>query len=265
MTEPSLSLASLAKLEWPRSWSFEDPSLPWLLTGALFLTALVVGLGLTRALRVLVRTGHFPPTMAKRLTKVFWWFIAFLALATVLQNTRLFEQAWAVVSGITLALAVAFVALWSVLSNAVCALLILAFRPFRIGDNVEVIEPSDGKAGVGGRVYDLSLMFTTLEGEDAGASRTLIRMPNSVFFQKAVRVTFPRETTRTTFFDVREQGSTEAAGALGDRLTINTAPITERAGPPRTERVDQPSADQPSTERADHPSSDHPTVERPAR
>lgn len=203
MALPTLIATHLKpNLEWPRSWLLEDAVLSWLVPSVLLLAALAIGAVLTRALRALVRAGHVPPVMAKRVVKVLWWFVALLAFATVLQNTRLFEQAWAVVSAVVLALSVAFVALWSVLSNAVCALLILAFRPFRIGDRVEVVEPSDGKPGVGGSVTDLSLMFTTLEVEDDGSSRTLVRMPNSVFFQKAIKVTFPREVKRTTFFDV---------------------------------------------------------------
>ena len=71
---------------------------------------------------------------------------------------------WRVVAGV---LAVGFVAAWSVLSNATAALLVLTFRPFRLGDIVELVEP--GGCAIGGRVIDMNLIFTTLSVEPDSA------------------------------------------------------------------------------------------------
>jgi small-conductance mechanosensitive channel len=40
-----------------------------------------------------------------------------------------------------LAVALGFVAAWSILSNATSAVLVLILRPFRIGDTVELMDP----------------------------------------------------------------------------------------------------------------------------
>ena len=92
---------------------------------------------------------------------------------------------WTALSGFVAVAAVAFFAMWSVLSNLLCAILIFTIGPFRIGDVVELVETLD-KPGVKGRVVAINLMFTTLiEMPEAGGA--LVQVPNSQFFQKAVR------------------------------------------------------------------------------
>ncbi|MCY1454697.1 Mechanosensitive ion channel [compost metagenome] len=79
----------------------------------------------------------------------------------------------------------AFFAMWSVLSNLLCAVLIFTVGPFRIGDVVELVETID-KPGVKGRVVAINLLFTTLiEMPEAGGAT--VQVPNSQFFQKSVR------------------------------------------------------------------------------
>lgn len=92
---------------------------------------------------------------------------------------------WTALSGFVAVAAVAFFAMWSVLSNLLCAVLIFTVGPFRIGDVVELVETLD-KPGVKGRVIAINLLFTTLmEMPDAGGA--LVQVPNSQFFQKCVR------------------------------------------------------------------------------
>lgn len=92
---------------------------------------------------------------------------------------------WTALSGFVAVAAVAFFAMWSVLSNLLCAILIFTIGPFRIGDMVELVDTLD-KPGVKGRVIAINLMFTTLiETPEAGGA--LVQVPNSQFFQKSVR------------------------------------------------------------------------------
>ena len=81
--------------------------------------------------------------------------------------------------------AVAFFAMWSVLSNLLCAVFIFTMGPFRIGDVVELVDTTD-KPGIKGRVTAINLMFTTLI-EPAELGGTLVQVPNSKFFQKSIR------------------------------------------------------------------------------
>ncbi|MDM0105354.1 mechanosensitive ion channel family protein [Variovorax sp. J22R24] len=82
--------------------------------------------------------------------------------------------------------AVAFFAAWSVLSNIFCAMLIYTTRMFWPGDTVEVLENGD-KPGLKGRVLDINLVYTTLEESGSAQEGTTLKIPNSMFFQRAVR------------------------------------------------------------------------------
>ena len=70
--------------------------------------------------------------------------------------------------------AIGFVAMWSVLSNFLCTLVLVMFKPFNIGDELEL--PA---ANIRGRVTDMSLVFTTLES----APGETAMVPNNTFFQ----------------------------------------------------------------------------------
>ena len=93
---------------------------------------------------------------------------------------------WTAFTGFATVGAVAFFAAWSVLSNLFCALLIYITRSFRVGDVVELLEPGE-KPVIKGRVVDINLVYTTLlESGDRDNGRSL-QLPNSLFFQRALR------------------------------------------------------------------------------
>lgn len=97
---------------------------------------------------------------------------------------------WASISAILMLVAIGFVAVWSILSNASCALFLVVFAPFRIGDEIEVLEPSaldPAKPGIRGRVRDISFLYTTVEQTGDEEETFIVRIPNNQFFQKAIR------------------------------------------------------------------------------
>lgn len=105
-----------------------------------------------------------------------------LALAFVLVLGRWgfqIDTLLAVLGTILGLVAIGFVAVWSVLSNFLCAFVLVLFKPFAVGDEVEL----SGGDGVKGRVIDLNLLFTTL---DAGTGETVL-VPNNTFFQRIFR------------------------------------------------------------------------------
>ena len=94
---------------------------------------------------------------------------------------------WTALSGFVAVAAIAFFAMWSVLSNLLCAVLIFTVGPFRIGDVVELVDTLD-KPGVKGRVVAINLLYTTLiEAAEAGSGSSMVQVPNSLFFQRSVR------------------------------------------------------------------------------
>lgn len=167
----------------------------------------VVALLLSRLLRRLVErrreAGHLTPVMAARLQRFRRWSMLGLTGLALMQALGLFGSAWSLISAGLAAVAIGFVAAWSVLSNATAALLVLTFRPFRIGDLVELLEASG--ASLGGRVLDMNLMYTTLrveaQGEAAEGEPALLYVPNNLFFQKIVRARFARRyDSKAPFF-----------------------------------------------------------------
>lgn len=94
---------------------------------------------------------------------------------------------WTAFTGFAAVGAVAFFAAWSVLSNIFCTMLILTTRPFRLYDHVELLENGE-KPGLRGQVVDINLVYTTLrETDDGDGAGTVLQVPNSLFFQRALR------------------------------------------------------------------------------
>ncbi len=93
---------------------------------------------------------------------------------------------WSAFTGFAAVAAVAFFAAWSVLSNIFCSLLIFTTGIFRLNDRIEVLENGE-KAGLKGRVIDINLIYTTLEESGNGREGTVLKVPNSLLFQRALR------------------------------------------------------------------------------
>ncbi|MGE7990732.1 mechanosensitive ion channel domain-containing protein [Pseudomonas sp. NPDC089554] len=139
--------------------------------------------------RALSRLGDrypLPPELLVPVRAGLRWLIVGSALLFVLERMGVSATVlWTALSGFVAVAAVAFFAIWSVLSNLLCAVLIFTVGPFRIGDVVELVDTTD-KPGVKGRVIAINLLYTTLmETPEAGGA--LVQVPNSQFFQKAVR------------------------------------------------------------------------------
>jgi len=114
---------------------------------------------------------------------------------------------WAALSGVLALIAIGFFAVWSVLSNVLCSILLIIFPPFRIGDEIEIQEPT-ANFSVRGKVVSTNMLFTSLEvtdKESKEADGTILRVPNNVFFQKYVRCIPGRGTESLQKFVARSQ------------------------------------------------------------
>lgn len=161
-----------------------------ILLGLQVLLILLVGYLAQRLVgRFITRLGErypLPPELLMPVRGGLRWFIMGSACVIVLGRLGVSATVlWTALSGFVAVAAVAFFAMWSVLSNLLCAVLIYTIGPFRIGDIVELVDTLD-KPGVKGRVTAINLMFTTLiELPEHGGA--LVQVPNSQFFQKSVR------------------------------------------------------------------------------
>jgi len=162
----------------------------WL--GVQILLILLAGYLLQRLVgRFLTRLGErypLPPELLMPLRGGLRWLIMGSAFVFVLGRLGVSATVlWTALSGFVAVAAVAFFAMWSVLSNLLCAILIFTVGPFRIGDVVELVDTTD-KPGVKGRVVAINLLYTTLiEAEELGTGSAMVQVPNSLFFQRSVR------------------------------------------------------------------------------
>ena len=141
-----------------------------------------------RCLTRLSERYPLPPELMVPLRGGLRWLIMGSALIFVLERLGVSATVlWTALSGFVAVAAVAFFAMWSVLSNLLCAILIFTVGPFRLGDIVELVDTVD-KPGVKGRVVAINLLYTTLiEVEEAGTNSAMVQVPNSLFFQRSVR------------------------------------------------------------------------------
>ncbi len=177
MSESMLSLV--------QQW--RDPLLLALQVVLILLTAFMLQRLVVRGLGRLGQRYPLPPELLLPLRGGFRWLIIGGALIMVLERFGVSAAVlWTAFSGFVAVAAVAFFAIWSVLSNLLCAVLILTVGPFRVGDLVELVESFD-KPIVKGRVIDINLLYTTLEESNDDGTAAVVQVPNSLFFQKVVR------------------------------------------------------------------------------
>ena len=171
--------------EWLRPWLTD---LVPLFHVALILLVAVILRGLVR--RVIDRAAsryEVPAVVPLAARRILTFLIGLAAFLAILQRFGVSGGVlWGAFTGFATVAAVAFFAAWSVLTNIFCAFLIMVTRPFRLHDWVELLEDGE-RAGLRGRVRDLTLIYVTLEEGHADGGASVLRVPNSMFFQRAVR------------------------------------------------------------------------------
>lgn len=170
---------------WLHSWLGE-------ITVLLQVLAILVGAFVLRwlarlAIKRLDRRYDLPIEILVSARRITGFVIGFGALLLVLERLGVSGGVlWTAFTGFAAVAAVAFFAAWSVLTNLFCALLILITRPFRLHDHIELLENGE-RAGFAGRVVDMNLIYVTLEETHPAGGESVLRVPNSLFFQRATR------------------------------------------------------------------------------
>jgi small-conductance mechanosensitive channel len=153
----------------------------------LIVTLVVLKVG-RRLIVTLQQARDLPDAVVLPIRRVLTWAVLVTAALVALQLMGVaVSTVWTALSAVLALIAVGFVAVWSVLSNVACSFLLLVFKPFRIGDTVEIVDSAAGP-NVTGRVTDVTLMYTVLREEAAdGGEASFAQVPNNVFFQKTIR------------------------------------------------------------------------------
>ena len=175
---------------WLPMWAHDslDLMLVALQVGGIVLVAWLLRRSVGKLFDKIVAHHKVPVDVAVPMKTIGGWVIIVTAGMLVLERLGVSGQVlWTAITGFAAVAAVAFFAAWSVLSNFFCAFLIFTTQPFRVGDELEILDASD-KVGMHGRVLAIHLLYTVLEeiGREDGRV-TLIQVPNSAFFQKTIR------------------------------------------------------------------------------
>jgi small-conductance mechanosensitive channel len=140
-----------------------------------------------RLLRRLAERYELPPMVVMASRRVSTFLIALATTLAVLQRLGVSAGVlWGAFTGFATVAAVAFFAAWSVLTNIFCSFLILTTRPFRLLDHIELVDDGE-KRGLRGQVVDINLIYVTLSEQHPDGYESLLRVPNSQFFQRSVR------------------------------------------------------------------------------
>lgn len=171
--------------EWMRPWLADlAPVLEVIL---ILLVAWLLRWMVRRLVARLAARYELPPMVVMGAYRVSAFVIGVAAVLAALQRFGVSAGVlWGAFTGFATVAAVAFFAAWSVLTNIFCSFLILITRPFRLLDHIELLENGD-KAGLCGQVVDVNLIYVTLLERHPGGHQSQLRVPNSQFFQRAVR------------------------------------------------------------------------------
>jgi small conductance mechanosensitive channel len=140
---------------------------------------MILAWGLARALRAavnasMIRKGHLDRTtisFLQQLGTALIWVIAIILYAHLIPALR--SMGTALLAGASVASVVIGLAAQSTLGNLVAGIAITIYRPFRLGDTLQVAAPSGPDIGV---VELISLGYTTLRAADGH----IITVPNAV-------------------------------------------------------------------------------------
>lgn len=125
------------------------------------------------------RTPRFDPVVRQLVGDSVRITILLVGMITALGTIEI--DVSALVAGLGLASLALGLALRDIVSNAVSCVLILMYRPFRVGDSIKVSDQE-------GRVVNIDLRYTTLKAD----SRTIL-IPNQNVFSQVVIVNRPPE------------------------------------------------------------------------
>ena len=178
-----------------------QPYLVYGAKGAAILIIIVLGLIayflIKKGLTVLSTRKLLPNSIRLGVLVLIRWLTILIVILLSLQQFGVpLSAVWAAFSAIAVMVAIGFIAVWSILSNILCSLLLIMVAPFRMGEKIEVVEPVGG-SGLGGKVVDINMLYTTIEMSDDKDGKCLARIPNNVFFQKTVKCYRGTESTTT--------------------------------------------------------------------
>jgi small-conductance mechanosensitive channel len=165
-------MTSFTSFSFPSVHTFGPPALAAVV---ILVTALLARLGRPRSSQPAFKRRHLG--LPKGVVR--WLVMAGLGLAALLALGIDLQGLWSTRVAALSLVAIGFAAMWSILNHMLASILIVIFRPFEVGDRVEIV----GDDPVTGEVTGLNLVYTTLAADDG----CILQVPNNLFFQRALK------------------------------------------------------------------------------
>lgn len=140
-----------------------------LLLGIIIITALYI---YTKGLVRKHKNKH-QRSVLKKVVRIGYLLILTLFIVIVLGFE--IQNLWLTLGSVLALIAIGFIAVWSMFSNIVAALILFISGPFKINSYIKIL-PSN----IEGRVDEITLFYTILEDKKGN----LVHIPNNMFFQK---------------------------------------------------------------------------------
>lgn len=164
-------------------WNLDDWRFAAGVAAVVAVAAFVVERLINRALHRLQAAGTLALLPARILRRLAQWTMLVVVVLSLLALFRVeVGDIWKTLTAVLAVVGIGFIASWSFLSNITAGFIILIWRPFRLGDRVELLP--DGPSG---EVQDINTMFTILRSEDG----TRFAVPNNQFLQHSVKCGAP--------------------------------------------------------------------------
>jgi small-conductance mechanosensitive channel len=132
----------------------------------------------------------------RRLLTVFSLLLSLVVLILI-WNVDL-KHVWVSATGVLALIAVAFVAVWSLVGNILAGVIIYFTSPFKIEDTIEIMPD-----GIRGSVLAINTFYTVLMTEH----QNYINVPNSLLFQKYIQVIRTQSTEQQPHLPGCEPGA----------------------------------------------------------
>lgn len=163
-----------------------------------------------KAMRTIENRDWLPPTFVVITGNFLRWTIWITMVLLVLEIFGLpLKTIWAGLLSTVLIVAVAFFASWSVMSNILASMLLIAFSRIRVGDIVELRETKRDEVGMRGRVVDINLFFVTLQElavePEISSELAMTQVPCHLFFFRVTRC-WPGKRTQPLLDAFQETG-----------------------------------------------------------
>ncbi|NPB01140.1 MAG: mechanosensitive ion channel [Crenarchaeota archaeon] len=135
-----------------------------------------------RTVEAVIDTFHLrlkiPKSSIEVIKKLVKWLILLIVMLVILHILNILKNVIAITMLIIGTLVFLAFAGWSIMGNVTAGIVLMIWKPFKIGDRVEIIPEN-----IVGKVEDITLMFTRIRTEQGDE----VYIPNTLLMQKIIK------------------------------------------------------------------------------